>query len=84
MKKLLILWLVTFSSVLFAQKSTTSSVKELERECNSNIVNSCLILGIKYENGDGLSQDKLKASELYQKACDGNIYSGCFYLAMMY
>ena len=42
-------------------------------------------LAISYENGDGVSQDKQKAIELYQRAIDmGNalaIYNlGCFYL----
>ncbi len=84
MKKLLILWLITFSSVLFAQKSTTTSIQELETRCNNNRYISCTVLGGRYQNGEDVRQDKLKAVELYQTACESNHADGCLNLSVMY
>ena len=83
MKKLLILWLITFSSVLFAQDFSTKSVIEREDRCNKKEYFNCEIAGLMYDKGNGVTQDKFKAFELYQKACDGNPNS-CSNLAILY
>jgi len=67
MKKLLILWLIAFSSVLFAQ-SQRVSIKQLELACEQNLYIACEILGTRYENGDDVQKDYFKAVELYQKS----------------
>jgi hypothetical protein len=84
MKKLLILWLISFSSVLFAQTISTKSAMELERECNSKNSQSCLDLGFKYYRGEGISIDKFQALEYFQKACNDSNIESCFNLAVMY
>ena len=58
MKKLLILWLVIFSSVLFAQ-NVKQSVKELETECDLNNAYSCVELSLKYHYGEDDLENKL-------------------------
>jgi len=83
MKKLLILLLITFSSVLFSQNKT-QTVKELETECNKKDYFSCTVLAYTYLKGDGVSQDKLKAIELFQKACDGTEIKICTLLGNFY
>ena len=98
MKKLLILWLITFSSVLFAQLSDTDRekwmiflkneekrhLKNYEKECNTNNFYSCFIAGNRYASEEGTFRDIFKAVELYQKACDNNVGSGCNSLGVMY
>lgn len=64
MKTILISSIVIFSS--YAQ-----SISQLEKECNSNKFISCGILGSRYHLGEGIGQNKIKASVLYQKACNG-------------
>ena len=80
MKKSLILWLITFSSVLFAQLNTEAQ-KKLEYECNSNRFNSCVTLAFDIK-------DSFKQVELYQKACNddnvGNDALACALLAHNY
>ena len=36
---------------------------------------SCNKIGISYDTGEGVRQDYTKASEYYQKACDGGNFS---------
>ena len=73
MKKLLILWLITFSSVLFAQLNIDAE-KKLENECNSNKFNSCVVVALN-------SKDNFKQVELLQKACNGEYIIACGFLA---
>ena len=85
MKKLLILWLITFSSVLFAQHNTTELINEAETRCNNKNAEICYLLAIKYDFGDKyVRQDKFKSVELYQIACNGNYEDGCVNLGNMY
>ena len=44
----------------------------------------CHNLGVIYENGDGVRQDKSKAVELYQKACNLDSVRSCYNLSVMY
>jgi len=37
-----------------------------------------------YDNGKGVSQDKVKAAQYYKKACDGGEARGCYNLGVMY
>jgi TPR repeat protein len=45
---------------------------------------SNLNLGQKFQNGDGVPRDLIKAAALYKKACDGGEPGGCFLLSEMY
>ncbi len=42
------------------------------------------ILGIMYEKGNGVVQDKSKAKEFYTEACDGGIVESCHKLGLIY
>ena len=39
---------------------------------------------MRYDDGQGIKQDYFKATELYEKACNGGDASGCFNLGVMY
>ena len=67
--------------------------EELTKACQQGDAGACGYLGVSYDNGEGVAQDKSKAVELYQKACDGQFArntsrvkfaGGCFNLGMMY
>ena len=47
-------------------------------------MHGCYNLGTMYDAGKGVRQDKVKAKELYGKACDGGHIEGCFNLGLMY
>ena len=40
-------------------------------------MSGCSNLGFMYGTGDGVRQNKIKAKELFSKACDGGDMSGC-------
>ena len=44
----------------------------------------CFSLGVMYEKGEGVVEDKGKAMELYKKACDGGNMRGCSNLGLKY
>ncbi len=44
----------------------------------------CNNLGVRYAKGEGVRQDKVKAAELFTKACDGRNALGCSNLGLMY
>jgi len=47
------------------------------KACDGGFIDGCYNLGIMYDNGDGVRQDKRKAKELFGKACDGGDMGGC-------
>ena len=55
-----------------------------EKACDGGDMVGCFNLGLMYDNGDGIRQDKIKATELYGKACDGGDMKGCYNLGNMY
>lgn len=63
--------------------------KNLEQACNKHVDAIFRILGAMYYHDEGLNQDKVKAAELFSKACDDKtnpnaIANACFYLGRMY
>jgi TPR repeat protein len=79
MKKLLFSILLIFLSTVNAQTAA-----ELERECNSKKLLSCISLGDKYFFAHEVDKDYFRAVELYQQGCDGGSAAGCSSLAVMY
>jgi len=63
---------------------TQKAVQLLTKACDDNNMIGCFLLGVLYDNGDGVKQDKQKAVKLYTKACDGNTMMGCFNLGVLY
>ena len=81
MKRILVLLVVLFS-IGFSKdltelgyeaynKGDYQKAAELwQKACDSGEAWGCAILGVLYQNGQGVKQNYQKAAQLYQKACD--------------
>lgn len=58
--------------------------KDKNEACNNGEIKECANLGVMYVQGKGVSQDYIKATELFNKACSGGISKGCYNLGVMY
>ena len=72
------LWLITFGTVNVASAETDA--EGLTKRCQKGEATACWSLGLMYDEGTGVRQDKFKAVELYRHACEGKVAEGCFYL----
>ena len=64
---------------------TAKDVRDVwEADCQRGDFSSCLFLGIAYDDGKGVTQDKFKAVKLYTKACELRDGRGCSNLGLMY
>lgn len=54
------------------------------KACDKGNISGCYNLGIMYDIGDGIKQNRKMAVSFYQRACDGKDISGCYNLALMY
>jgi TPR repeat protein len=79
MKKILFSLLVFLSASSFAQ-----SPQQLQSQCDSNFYPACLLLGVKFFEGDGVQQNKPIALRLLGKGCDGGAFLGCQMLGNLY
>ena len=75
-----LLWLITFGTVDVASAETP---EELTRQCQKGNAGACVTLGLMYA-GTGVTQDAVKAVELFRKACEGQQAGGCGNLGYMY
>lgn len=66
----------------YTKKQYTSAVKFFNKACDSGNAKGCFQLGKTYELGHGHNIDIVKATHLYQKACDKGYE--CKYLAGKY
>ena len=53
------------------------AAKLYQKACDGGVAVGCYILGVLYDNGQGLRQDKSRAKEYYGKACDLGEQMGC-------
>ena len=53
------------------------SRKEYEQSCHYGFMASCYSLATSYRNGEGFKPNRLKAQELFEKACKLGIQDGC-------
>ena len=54
----------------------------LEKACDAGDVRGCYYLGMMYDEGEGIQQDKVKATKFYHISCEEGI--GCSNLANIY
>lgn len=52
----------------------------LNGECGGGNSQACMVAGLMAMEGHGTNQDLQQASQLLQKACEGKVGNGCFYL----
>lgn len=71
MKKIMIV--LALAANLFAD----THIDELQKACDGGDAAGCALLGVRYEEGEGVKQNKSKAKELYGKACDMKLQLGC-------
>ena len=53
------------------------------RACDGGVASSCLALGQKFDNGEGVAKDYAKAASYYKKACERRDATACFNLGDM-
>ena len=74
-----------FLLLVLTGHATAKDVRDVwEASCQRGDYSSCLFLGIAYDEGDGVKQDKFKAVEFYTKACELRDGMGCTNLGVMY
>lgn len=62
---------------LYNTARRSESAEAHKKLCEANNGLSCAVLGVYYQKGDGVNQNKLKAADLYKKACDLGVDNGC-------
>ena len=76
--------LLVLTGHAWGQVVTAKDVRYLEARCQRGDGLFCGALGVLYDYGDVVKQDKFKAVELYTKACELRNGGGCINLGFMY
>ena len=84
MRKLLTALLLLIGTLGVVDIASARTPEELNKQCQKGNAPACVLLGIMYDNGEGVKQDSFKAAELYRQACDGKNALGCFNLGVAY
>lgn len=95
MKKIVGLAIAGIASACFADmvdegklalehKSYSEAEKAFSLSCESGNGKGCYELGMMYENGIGMAQNKYKASNLYAQACRAHEALGCSNMAISF
>lgn len=58
------------------------AAEAFERSCVEGNAQGCFELGQLYENGQGIAQNKYRASTLYAQACRGGEPLGCSHMGL--
>lgn len=66
------------------QKRYLDAVSAFNLSCDQGNAKGCLNLGMMYEKGEGIAQNKYKASTLYAQACRAKESLGCANMALSY
>ena len=62
----------------------TVTAARYEKSCDGGEPRACANLGVRYENGSGVSKDETRAAALYKQSCDHGYAHGCSNLGSMY
>ena len=65
-------------------QGTPGPVDLLTQECTAGALESCGLLGERYERGNGVDKDHSRAAALYEKACEGGVARSCGALGALY
>ncbi|MDD4883970.1 tetratricopeptide repeat protein [Sulfuricurvum sp.] len=68
----------------YEREDYTQASHYFEKACENGNTDGCFNLAQMYDQGEGFSENDVKAVEYFTKACDGNDFQGCFNLGMMY
>lgn len=58
----------------------SKAAEAFTRSCDGGNAKGCFELGKLYENGQGMAQNKYRASTLYAQACRGGESLGCSHM----
>jgi TPR repeat protein len=81
-KATVVLLLCAVSTAVFGD--ITEDIKRYTKDCDGGSAGGCYNLGVLYESGIDVEQDKAKAVALYTKACNGRSAAACSNLGVMY
>jgi TPR repeat protein len=70
---------IVYSGTDGLQPWPENSVRLLTRACAAEVAHGCAELGYNYQNGIGVAQDKVRARQLYEWACNRGLQKGCDY-----
>lgn len=62
----------------------TALSEDYRLACEGGNLNGCVLLGVMYANGEGVTQDHVRAVQLIRQACEGGNLYGCVLLGVMY
>ena len=68
----------------FVGVTKADTVNDYKKACDAGVAEGCFMLGVMYDEGQGVKQDYFAAADLYKKACDGGNAIGCFGLGSLY
>ena len=66
------------------QKNYSDAITSFTKACDDGNGKGCFNLGSMYENGEGVVQNKYKASSLYAQACRAKEMLGCSNMSLEY
>jgi hypothetical protein len=66
------------------QKKYSDAITSFTKACDEGNAKGCVNLGAMYEHGEGVAQNKYKASSLYAQACRAKEALGCSNMALTY
>ncbi|MDQ1328694.1 MAG: uncharacterized protein QG641_1979 [Candidatus Poribacteria bacterium] len=55
----------------------SKAAKLYEKACEGGYAKGCVAVGLMYDNGKGVKQNRSRAKELFGKACDMKLQAGC-------
>ncbi|OQA34996.1 MAG: Beta-lactamase HcpA precursor [Betaproteobacteria bacterium ADurb.Bin341] len=64
--------------------AVAASLTDNQRACDQGVAAGCFNVGLMYEKGEGVGEDKKKAVQFYDKACSMGDADGCNDLGVMY
>jgi len=70
--------------IALEQKKYSDAITLFTKACDEGNAKGCLNLGSMYEYGEGIAQNKYKASSLYAQACRAHEALGCSNMALTY
>ena len=67
MRRLLTALLLLIGTLGVVDIASAATPEELTKKCQKGNAPACVLLGIMYDNGEGVTQDYFKAVELYRQ-----------------
>ncbi len=76
--------LLNLGMLSYDKQDFSKARKYFEKACDLKDSRGCGVLGLLYENGEGVEKNLTKATQFYSKACDLKDGRGCDELGRLY